>query len=433
MQTGDGLLARLTAAGTIPLPAFARLCAAAQAHGNGIVEITSRGSLQVRGLNPTSAGAFAARVAALGIDAADGVPILTNPLTGLDPTEAIEAGALAAAMREAFAAAPFVAQLGPKVSVVIDGGGALHLDALRADVRFRAEAHGDTALFHVGLGGDATTTVWIGAVSPKSAIELSLRFLEMIAAKGAQARAGDVIRSRETQRTQAALAEFLIEAPHPPMRPAAEPVDRFRLQDGSVALGLGLTFGHTDAAALERLVDAAAEAGARGVRTAPGRALLLIGIARAQIAALIDAAAGCGFIVQGADPRRSISACAGAPSCGSGKIPTRDLGPDVALAAAALLDGSLTLHLSGCAKGCAHRGPAALTIVGSRDGCGVVVNGSARDVPIATLSTQQFPSSLTRLAHAVASARHPNEHAADTLSRLGTAHLAATLADIAHG
>ena len=56
MATGDGLLARLTPSGsTIALDAFAGLCAAARTHGNGIIEITSRGSIQIRGLSAASA------------------------------------------------------------------------------------------------------------------------------------------------------------------------------------------------------------------------------------------------------------------------------------------------------------------------------------------------------------------------------------------
>ena len=51
MPTGDGLLVRLLPIGTIPLDAFAALCAAAQAHGNGVIEVTARGSIQVRGLD----------------------------------------------------------------------------------------------------------------------------------------------------------------------------------------------------------------------------------------------------------------------------------------------------------------------------------------------------------------------------------------------
>ena len=65
MQTGDGLLVRLSSGATIGLDAAAALGAAARRHGNGIIEITARGSIQVRGLTAASAPAFADTVAAL--------------------------------------------------------------------------------------------------------------------------------------------------------------------------------------------------------------------------------------------------------------------------------------------------------------------------------------------------------------------------------
>src|ERR1700730_4921327 len=79
MATGAGLLVRLLPIGTIALDAFAALCAAAAEHGNAIVEVTSRGSIQIRGLSAAAAPRFAAAVAALGIAAEDGIPILINP------------------------------------------------------------------------------------------------------------------------------------------------------------------------------------------------------------------------------------------------------------------------------------------------------------------------------------------------------------------
>ncbi|MGH6832195.1 MAG: precorrin-3B synthase, partial [Methyloceanibacter sp.] len=74
METGDGLLVRLVPAGPIPLDAFIGLCAAAGAHGNGTMEISARGSLQMRGLTELSAPLFAAAVDGLGIDLCEGVP-----------------------------------------------------------------------------------------------------------------------------------------------------------------------------------------------------------------------------------------------------------------------------------------------------------------------------------------------------------------------
>ena len=50
----------------------------------------------------------------------------------------LDAGALAAQLRGAIASASFIADLEPKVSVAVDGGGALHLDGVPADVRLHA-------------------------------------------------------------------------------------------------------------------------------------------------------------------------------------------------------------------------------------------------------------------------------------------------------
>jgi precorrin-3B synthase len=122
MPTGDGLLVRLLPIGTIPLAAFAQLCAAARREGNGIVEVTGRGSIQVRGLNAGSAPRFADAVAALGIAAGDGVLVLSNALAGLDAEEILDASALAADLRRALTRTSLTARLAPKVSVAVDGG-----------------------------------------------------------------------------------------------------------------------------------------------------------------------------------------------------------------------------------------------------------------------------------------------------------------------
>ncbi|HLV84398.1 MAG TPA: precorrin-3B synthase, partial [Devosia sp.] len=87
MQTGDGLLARLRLADSqlspTQLGAIAKLAAL---HGNGQVEITARGNLQVRGLTTASTAPFAAAVRAIAT-IEQGLVVETPPLAGDDPTE----------------------------------------------------------------------------------------------------------------------------------------------------------------------------------------------------------------------------------------------------------------------------------------------------------------------------------------------------------
>jgi len=193
MQTGDGLLVRLMPVGTIQNKAFAGLCAAAREHGNGIIEVTARGSIQVRGLTATSAPFFAQSIGALDIAAAEGVPVLSNALAGLDPTEILDAAMLAADLRRALADASLAARLAPKVSVVVDGGGTLKLDEIAADVRLCAERTDGGDVLRVGLGGDAASAVNLGTVQPAHAVEVVVHLLEVIVRHGRDVRARDIV------------------------------------------------------------------------------------------------------------------------------------------------------------------------------------------------------------------------------------------------
>jgi precorrin-3B synthase len=433
MQTGDGLLVRFAPAGTIALENLAGLCAAARAHGNGIIEVTARGSMQVRGLSPASVPAFADAITALGFDDGDPIPIIADPLAGLAPDEVVDAGLLAVDLRRLLASTPFVGTLAPKVSVVIDGGGAPHLDALAADVRLRAEASPNGPRLHVALGGDAASAAQIGSVAPGHAVEATVRLLAIVAARGREARAHDIVRADGVAELRAAVTDLLSGAPAPTERPPAEPVGVHRLRDGRVAAGFELAFGHTDAPALSQLIDTVKDAGASGIRTAPGRVLLISGLESAALPTVTAAAVRLGFIVRPDDRRRYLAACAGKPLCGSAHVETRAHAPEVASAAAPLLDGSLSIHLSGCAKGCAHPQKAALTIVGDRAGVSIVANGRASDPPLGTMILDGLPSSFARLACEVERARRPDERAADTLSRLGAARIVAILQGAGRG
>ncbi len=399
MTTGDGLLVRLLPIGTIALDAFAALCAAARQHGNGIIEVTSRGSIQIRGLSEASAPRFAAAVATLGIAAEDGIPVLINPLAGLDAEDIIDANALAADLRLALAQNSLTQRLAAKVSVAIDGGGQLSLDGITADVRLRAETLIDGVVIRIGIGGDADSASPLGTVSPRDGIATVTRLLEVLAQRGRVARMRDVVAAEGIATVRSTVADLIVhDGPARSQRQFSDVVGTHSLRDCTFAYGVGLAFGHADATSLQRLTEAAEAAGVGGMRVAPGRALMIVGLTRQTAVSFAAAAEALGFIVRADDPRRHVVACAGAPICASGDIATRAVAPQIAAAAAPHLDGSFKIHISGCAKGCAHPAPAALTVVGTSSGCALIANGAARDTPFKIVGTNELPATVAEIA-----------------------------------
>jgi precorrin-3B synthase len=93
-----------------------------------------------------------------------------------------------------------------------------------------------------------------------------------------------------------------------------------------------------------------------------------------------------------------VVACAGAPICASADIAARSIAPQIAAAAAPHLDGSFKIHISGCAKGCAHPGPAALTVAGTSSGCALIANGTTRDAPFKIVATNELPAAVAGIA-----------------------------------
>jgi precorrin-3B synthase len=414
MPTGDGLLARLVPSGPLSINSVVALCEASKAHGNGIVEVTQRGSLQFRGLCLTSAPSFARTVIALGVGADGGPPILGSPLMGLDSHESLDLRSLVVALRALLTSQSSPPFIGPKVSVLIDGGGVLHLDAVPGDVRLRAAAN---SRLHMSMAGTAATSTHLGWVPPEHAAKAIVQLLTRIADRGPDARARDFTNPPDLQVLRASLSNVLSDGSPPSPRPPAEPIGLHPLNTGRLALGIALPFGHVEASVLQGFAQRAQACGATSIQTAPSRSLLVIGLEAAAVGDLAVAAAAAGFLVRPDDPRRFVVACAGAPACDSAKLCTRQLAPAVAEAARPLLDGSLLIHVSGCTKGCAHPGAAALTFVGPNH---LIIQGRAGDTPHGTTSTTDFIAGVARLG-AEQQRLSAESRSVDFVSRLGVA------------
>ncbi|MER8417342.1 precorrin-3B synthase [Mesorhizobium sp. M1329] len=472
MQTGDGLLVRLNpVAGGLSPKSLIGLGESALRHGNGIMEVTARGSLQIRGLTAESARLLAMEVDALGIAVRTGVPVETGPLAGLDPQEIADPRPLAERIRAAIEEAGLAQRLGPKVSVVVDGGGQLAMDAVTADVRLAAMRTGARTQWQVAVTDDGQTAMLLVMAEQDAACDIAIAILRMIAEKGRDAHARDLterqLRSLASWRSFAppsvlpdispargeiapssrfspisAEEELAVKLPISPLagemsgrtegsvqdrlplklsESTPSPIGLFPLNGSAIALGIGLPFGSMPAQKLIGLTQYALTLGVTEIRLAPGRALLLLGLSQAACLSLQKTAATVGVVTDAADPRTRIAACPGAPACASGRIATRDIAEIIATENRDLLDSSLTLHISGCAKGCARPGPAALTLVGGENGAGLVVDGTAKALPAGYRPGYDAAHGIGRIAAAIRSARHPGETAAACLARLGAA------------
>ena len=406
MLTGDGLLARVALADAITPLQLEALCRLAQAHGNGMIDVTARGNLQIRGLTQATAPLLDADVRALDLPLREGLAVETPPLSGLDPTEIANPRPLADAIRQG---ASGILGLAPKLSVVVDGGGQLRLSGLLADVRLVAVRADDGLRWKVLLGGTEGSGHVFNVLRETLAIEATLDLMHTLAMRGPKARGRDL-----TPGLQANGAH-----PH-----TASPFGVFPLAQDLFAAGIGAAFGQARAEHLMALCDEAARLGITSVRPALDHALLFVG-AKTAVEALQVFAAGHGFITAGEDPRSHIAACPGSPACASGTIAPHEIAAQAARDCAGLLDGSFKLHVSGCPKGCAHPQPAALSVTGSAQSVLLVDGGKAADPPFASIDFADTNATLRSLSDLVTSERRAGETAAACLARLGPARLAA--------
>src|SRR6185312_9327186 len=93
---------------------------------------------------------------------------------------------------------------------------------------------------------------------------------------------------------------------------------------------------------------------------------------------------GAGFILDEDAPIRSVAACPGKPACLNGETSSQADAADFAPSAAGLAAGGIALHVSACAKGCAHPSPAPVTLVGHDNAYDLVLDGRASDKPALT-------------------------------------------------
>jgi precorrin-3B synthase len=367
MSTGDGLLVRINPLDGALTPAqLAAIAQAAARFGNGLLEITSRGSLQIRGLTDATVAPFSKAISALDIGTGSGIGVRTGPLAGVDALEITDPRPVAEKLRRAIAARGFAGQVAPKISITVDGGGVLNLSAIPADVRIEAVAMPRGTSWGVRIGGNSV----LGQGDENSALQAALDALALLV-EPTRRRRGRDLTSGELAKLGALLLQpqGMFEA----RGETIKPVGIFPLKDGSVAHGFALGFGQIGSEALTRFV--AALDPAREIRLAPDYGFLVLGLPETESTHLSEIADECGLVARGDDPRLRIVTCAGAPACASAYLRTKAIAKTVIAERPDLLTEIPTLHVSGCGKQCSKPNGPVVSVIGVAGGSEVETEG----------------------------------------------------------
>lgn len=339
MQSGDGLVLRIRAPGGRLSRDQARgIADLAATCGNGLIDLSARANLQLRGI--TDHPLALARLTALGLIDADAA---TEARRNILVTPFWQAGDITPALAEDLAQALATSDLDlpGKFGFAIDTGPTPVLRHASADIRI--ERGGDTLLLHAD--GHALAAPVTARTAIPAALDLARWFLDTGGASARRMR-------NHTAPLPAIFQPASIPTPYAAV-PGLPPAGRL------IALELGQMRAET-LAALAQIAP---------LRLTPWRMLLLEGSD-----ALPDLP---GILTDLADPLLRVVACPGAPACPQGLAPVRELARQMA----PHVPSPRRLHVSGCAKGCAHPAPADITLVARADGFAVAHNAKAQAVP----------------------------------------------------
>ena len=355
MASGDGLVVRVRPPlGRLTSSQLRGIADLAEAHGNGEASLTNRANLQLRGVSEVSYPALLEGLETLGLAEPDDVlegrlNIVTEPFR-CGPHPAAER--IAETLAHGLASAEFVA-LPSKFGFVVDAGALRVLSGISGDIRI--ERSGGALM--VRADGRATGRL---VPDPQAAVTLALALASWFLRSGGVGPDG---RGR--------MARHLGSVPLPsefggdavPDAVAPPPVP------GPAEGGLlvAAAFGAFSAEGLRALADSTVGV----LRLTPWRMVFLPGVTTLAV----DAEAG--VIVDPHDPLLKVTACVGAPFCPQASVETRAL----ARALAPQVPRGVMVHVSGCSKGCALPGPAAISLVGRAGVFDLVTDGAPWDVP----------------------------------------------------
>src|SRR4051812_7068653 len=357
----DGGLARVRVpGGLLGADQLRVLAAAARDLGDGALELTSRGNLQLRGLPDGAEAELGDRLAAAGLlpsathERVRNVvaSVLTGRLGG-----ALDVRPWVAAFDAGLCADPVLADLPGRFLLTLDDGRG-DVSGLGGDVGLLALDAGTVALL---LGGADSGL----RAEPEDAVPLALAAAHaFLAERAAQASAAWRLAELDDgpDAVAARLAGPVGPLVHVPPAPVAGPVGASVQDDGRTALIGVVPLGRLAADQADLLARLAGE-----VQLTPWRSVVVPDLAED---AVDDAAVDLhrtGLVFDEADPWVWVTACAGRPGCAKSLADVR-ADAATAVATGTLPAGGARQHWAGCERRCGRPAGAVVDVVATGDG-----------------------------------------------------------------
>jgi precorrin-3B synthase len=350
MQSGDGLLVRIRPhGGRIDAKQAKGIAELAERYGNGLIDLTNRANLQIRGVADEGHPPLIEGLSELAlVDPDNDTESRRNVLVAPFWTAGDETISIAAELEQALASGPD--GLPTKFGFAVDCGDDRVLAEASADVRIERDANRKLMVRADGAEFGRTVT-------RKEVVPVALALAEWFVSSGG---AGGSRGRMAAHLGAGTRLPNTLSGDRSPARNTAPPLCGLYPQGAM----FGVALGQLTSTALHYL-----SARANGLRLTPWRMILAEGMR--------EMPACEGLIAQADDPMLRVIACSGAPRCREAHADTRAL----AAALAPYLPAEANLHISGCAKGCANSGPASITLVATPEGFDLVRGGSTRDQP----------------------------------------------------